>query len=253
MNIIKHLIWTFCLCYGLTASYASAERTLILPNDPWPPFMLGNEGGEATSGIGVDLMRAVFSRVEGVNISIPLVPWKRALNSVRNGTADAIPLLYKTTERENYMVFSDPLFPSQDLVWYSKSHFPNGLEWQTADDFVPYQMGVVSGYSYSEEIDKAIADKKFAVTKVKNAEQLFTMLAGGRIDVAIANRVVGTSLIKKDVNNRNIIPMKKPIAEDDYYIAFSKKTSAQELLPQVNKAIAELKAEGEIERIVYGD
>ncbi|MGS2716611.1 substrate-binding periplasmic protein [Eionea flava] len=253
MNVVRRYFLSIFTAFFLFSSSAFGDKTLVFPNDPWPPFMLGEEGEEATAGIGVDLMRAIFSRVDGATITIPLVPWKRALNSVKSGAMDGIPLLYKTAERESYMDFSDPLFPSQDLVWYSKNHFPNGLEWKTADDFSPYRMGIVSGYSYSEEIDKAIIDKKFAVTKVKNTHQLFTLLAGGRVDVAIANRVVGTSLIKKDVNNRHIIPMKKPIAEDDYYMAFSKKTSAKAFLSQVNKAIAELKAEGEIERIVYGD
>lgn len=253
MNVVRHCLLTVFTVCSLFSNNAFGDKTFVFPNDPWPPFMLGEEGEEAVEGIGVELMRAIFSRVDGASITIPLVPWKRALNSVRSGSADGIPLLYKTTEREEYMIFSDSLFPSQDLVWYSKNHFPNGLEWQTADDFSPYRMGIVSGYSYSEEIDKAIADKKFAVTKVKNTHQLFTLLAGGRVDVAIANRVVGTSLIKKNVDNRHIISMKKPIAEDDYYIAFSKKTSAKEFLPLVNKAIAELKAEGKIETIVYGN
>jgi polar amino acid transport system substrate-binding protein len=232
---------------------ASAEKTLIFPNDPWPPFVLGKEGSESTEGIGVDLMRAIFSRIDGVSVKIPLVPWKRALNLVEQGKADAIPLLYKTAERELVMDFSDALFPSQDLVWYSKSHFPNGLEWKVTDDFKPYTMGVVTGYNYSKEIDKAINDREIKTVKAKNVKQLLIMLSGGRIDVAIANKVVGAALIKKEFKNRNIISMKKPISEDNYYMAFSKKTSARDLLPKINSVIAELKKEGEIQKIIYGE
>jgi len=231
----------------------SAEKTLIFPNDPWPPFVLGKEGSESTEGIGVDLMRAIFNRIDGVSVKIPLVPWKRALNLVEQGKADAIPLLYKTAERELVMDFSDALFPSQDLVWYSKSHFPNGLEWEVTDDFKPYTMGVVTGYNYSKEIDKAINDREIKTVKAKNVKQLLIMLSGGRIDVAIANKVVGAALIKKEFKNRNIISMKKPISEDNYYMAFSKKTSARDLLPKINSVIAELKKEGEIQKIIYGE
>lgn len=251
----KKQIFSIFVCL-LTLSLpqsVNADKTLVFPNDPWPPFMLGKEGSDSVAGVGAELMFTLFSRVEGVDIRIPLVPWNRALHLVEQGDADGIPLLYKTAEREVYMEFSDPLFSSQDLVWYSKTYFPNGLEWQTANDFSPYTVGVVSGYSYSEEIDKAIQDKKFTVLKVKNAKKLFSLLAGGRIDVALANKVVGSSLIREDFANRNIVSMKKPIAEDDYYIAFSKKTDAKELIPQVNKAISELKAEGLIDKIIYGE
>jgi polar amino acid transport system substrate-binding protein len=231
----------------------SAEKTLIFPNDPWPPFVLGKEGSESTEGIGVDLMRAIFNRIDGVSVKIPLVPWKRALNLVEQGKADAIPLLYKTAERELVMDFSDALFPSQDLVWYSKTHFPNGLEWKVTDDFKPYAMGVVTGYNYSKEIDKAINEREIKTVKAKNVKQLLIMLSGGRVDVAIANKVVGAALIKKEFKNRNIISMKKPVAEDNYYMAFSKKTSARDLLPKINSVIAELKKEGAIEEIIYGE
>jgi len=253
MNNKLFFIPIFTLSILFFGSTVSAERKLIFPNDPWPPFMLGKEGSESTEGIGVDLMRAIFDRIDGVSVQIPLVPWKRALNLVEQGKADAIPLLYKTAERELVMDFSDALFPSQDLVWYSKSYFPNGLEWQVTDDFIPYTMGVVTGYNYSKEIDRAIADNIIKTVKVKNVKQLLTMLAGGRIDVAIANKVVGAALIKKEFKNRNIVSMIKPIAEDSYYMAFSKKTSARELLPKINKVISDLKAEGLIENIVYGD
>lgn len=89
------------------------------------------------------------------------------------------------------------------------------MEWQVTDDFIPYTMGVVTGYNYSKEIDRAIADNIIKTVKVKNVKQLLTMLAGGRIDVAIANKVVGAALIKKEFKNRNIVSMKKPIAEDN--------------------------------------
>lgn len=256
LNIIRNnklsSILLVLLCV-LLPGVASAERMLIFPTDPWPPFMLGAEGTESTEGIGTKLMQAIFDRIEGANVKIPLVPWKRALNLVEQGKADAIPMLYKTTVREVVMNFSDPLFSSQDLAWYSKSYFPNGIEWQSADDFVPYIMGVVNEYSYSEEIDQAIADKKFTVIRVKNTQQLFAMLAGGRVDVVLANKVVGVALIKSSFDNRNIQSMSKPIAEEDYYTAFSKKNSSKEFMDKFNQAIAELKSEGLIEKIVYGE
>jgi polar amino acid transport system substrate-binding protein len=232
---------------------ASAEKVLMFPTDPWPPFMLGIEGSESTEGIGVDLMNAIFDRIDNVNVKIPLVPWKRAMNLVEQGKADAIPLLYKTPEREMIMDFTAPLFSSKDLVWYSKSYFPNGLEWQTIDDFTPYSMGIVNGYTYSDEVDQAIADKKIRVINARNVNQLLTMLAGGRIDIAIANEIVGLALIKKEFKNRNIVSMKKPISEDDNYLGFSKKTSARDLIPEINNAIADLKKEGVIDKIIYGE
>lgn len=238
----------------LTASLSSAEsetkQVVTFTSDPWPPYVLGELGKEATGGIGVELMRRIFARIEGVDVSFPLVPWKRALRAVEQGAMDGIAVLLKTPEREQYMEYTDVLLTSPDLVWYSASRFPDGFGWERFEDFAPYNLAVIRGHSYGEEIDKVIEAGFLTITEVTSSEQMFTMLARGRVDLALANATVGFASVKELAQGSEIIAAKKPAGEHVYYVAFSKESPARRLIPAINQIISDLRREGVIDKII---
>lgn len=108
-------------------------EVVTLTGDPWPPYVIGTLGEEATEGSCIDLVQQVFARLNDVDVSFPLMPWERALREVRDGNKDGIVLLLKTPEREKYMAYTDPLFTSYNLVWYSKRRFPSLYEVREED------------------------------------------------------------------------------------------------------------------------
>ena len=230
---------------------AEQKQHVTLSGDPWPPYIVGELGEEATTGVGVRLMHAIFDRLDGVELSIPMIPWKRALREVRRGTKDGIAILLKTPKREQYMVYSDELFRSFNTVWYSTANFPNGFFWQQYDDFKPYTIGVVQGHSYGDELDQMIDAGTLAAIKVSSVRQLFAMLRKGRIQLAIADRLVGDAFARQYTgSSRRLRAAKKPAAGEVYYIAFSKKSKARHLIPAINRVVAEMKKEGVIEKLV---
>lgn len=230
-----------------------ADQVVTLTSDPWPPYVLGVTGGEATGGIGVELMQRIFDRIDGVDVKFPLVPWKRALQAVEKGTMDGIGILLKTPERERYMEYTDVLFTSHDLVWYTTRRFPHGFSWNRFEDLKPHMVGVVRGHSYGEEIDKLIKSGDITVSDVSSADQLFIQLARGRFDLAFANDAVGHALAKEYVKVSKIVAAEKAASKDVHHIGFSKKSSAREFIPRINEVIKELKGEGVIERIIRND
>lgn len=230
---------------------AEEKQHVTLTGDPWPPYIIGEIGNEAKAGVGVHLMRAIFERLDGVELSIPMVPWKRALREVRRGTKDGIAILLKTRKREQYMDYSDELFRSYNTVWYAATNFPSGFDWQHYTDFKPYRVGVVRGHSYGDELDQMIADGSLTVIELSSARQLFAMLKKGRVELAIADRLVGDAFVQKYAGSkRRLLAAKKPAAGEVYYIAFSKKSEARRLIPAINRVVAELKKEGAIQRLV---
>ena len=56
---------------------------------------------------------------------------------------------------------------------------------------------VIRGHRYGEEIDKVIEAGFLTITEVTSVEQMFTMLARGRIDLALANATVGFASAKE--------------------------------------------------------
>lgn len=242
--------YIICLTFFLNATALHAQQTVTLTSDPWPPFILGEVGAEANGGTGVEVIRMIFSKIDDTNVSLPLLPWKRALNEVKIGKKDGIQLLRKTDERAEYMIFTESVFISRELLWYSEDKFPQGFSWNAISDLKNYTLGVVNGYSYSEEFDIAIENKELVAIKANDPEQIFTMLSGGRIDFAIANESVGLSLSKKYKNK--IKSSSNPIAAEPHYIGISKKSDAKDLIEKINSAINSLKNEGIIDKIMFG-
>jgi ABC-type amino acid transport substrate-binding protein len=230
---------------------ANDKQLVTLTGDPWPPYIIGELGKEAESGVGIELVYAIFSRVDGIELHIPLVPWNRALREVERGDKDGIAILLKTPEREAYMDYTDEVFRSHSTIWYSTSNFPQGFDWQNPDDFKRYRIGGVRGHSYGEELDRMTADGSLAVVEVSSARQLFAMLAKGRIQLAIADRLVGASFADEYVDSdQRLLSVKKPLAGEVYHIAFSKKSETRHLIPVLNRVIAELKHEGVVQRLI---
>lgn len=253
------LYWARCRKVGLTALLAllltalscHADQTVTLTGDPWPPYVEGELGQEARSGIVVELVQRVFSRLEGVEASFPLIPWNRALKEVEEGTKDGIVALLKSAERERYMVYTDPLFESRNLVWYSSTRFPRGFNWDRIDDLAAYRVGITKGYTYGEDIDQAIETGLLPVVRVPTVDRLFAMLARDRVDMALANDNVGYALAGQYASGNELVAADKATGKDVHYMAFSKKSPAQDLVPRVNRILSELRAEGVFEELFF--
>jgi len=250
MRALNLIAATLLISGLLTIAPAPAQQVLTLAGDPWPPYVTGSLGEEASGGIGVALIREVFRRIDGVEVRFPLQPWKRALRDVETGERDGIALLLKTPEREAYMAFSEPLVSSRSLVWYREDRFPDGYEWRSYEDLLQRHIGLIRGYSYGTRMDRAIADGSVKVTKVASIRQLFLMLARDRVELALANDWVGFTIAESLTEQARIVAAETPTGEDVYHIGFSRRSGASRWLSRVDEVIREMRAEGVIERMV---
>lgn len=240
------------LLMTLFAQSIEAAQTLRLVGDPWPPYVDGVLGEDASSGVAVEIVERLFARIPDAEVRFPLIPWKRALREVEEGHSDGIPILLKTAERESYMVFSDALLNGENLIWYSDVNNASAFEWQEIEDLQGYRIGVTRGYSNGDLIDTSIEQGELKVVQAPNVQQLFAMLANGRVDIVLANDVVGYSLARL-YPRAAIKPARKAVLSEVFHIGISKKSAARELLPEINAVIKAMHEEGLIDRILRGD
>lgn len=193
----------------------------------------------------------VLTLTDGASPRFPLIPWARALREVELGAMDGIVLLLKT--RERYMVYTDPLITARSLIWYETARYPEGIEWSTIADLEPYTIGVVRGYEYGPEIERGAKTGKLRLVEVNAIEQLFTILARGRIDIALANDTVGFGLAGKHAGEVTLRAADWPTGEDVYHMAFSRKSDAAGLVGRINEVIAGLRREGVVDAISRGN
>lgn len=241
------MVFTFVGC-----NQAIAEQTIKLVGDPWPPYVNGELGKDATSGVAVEIAKKIFSQIDGVEVRFPLIPWKRALREVEEGQSDGIGLLLKTAERERYMIYTVPLVIGEGLIWSATGGISNPFEWTSIKDLYGRSIGIIQAYSYGDELDHGIETGDLTVITAPTVGHLFAMLANGRIELALANDAVGYSQVHK-FPNAGIMPAKLPIVSETFYMGISRKSPAVELVPAINRAIESLRAAGTIDLIVRGE
>ena len=226
-----------------------ADQIVTFVGDPWPPYVEGVLGEDASTGIVVEVVNEIFSRIDNTRARFPLIPWNRALSEVESGSHDGIGMLLKTPEREQYMVYSEPMLVGSSLVWSTTEPGEQAFEWNVISDFHGLRIGVIDGYSYGEEIDREIQQGRIEVIKLQTVERMFIMLANDRIDLALATDAVGMVLAKK-LPEAGIKAAKRPTDSDTYYLAISKKSPAVTLIPEINQIIKQLQSAGVIKSIV---
>lgn len=248
-GLLRTLLLAAALALAPGGQAGAARFTVNLVGDPWPPYVEGELGEFAERGVAVEIIQRVFAEIADAEVRFPLIPWKRALLEVERGSSDGIPLLLKTPEREAYMLFSVPLVTGYNLIWSISAAEGAQFEWNDIEDLRAKTIGVVQGYSYGDEIDRAIAAGSIVTLAAPSVEQLFAMLEAGRIDVIMANDAVGFELARQ---HRGVVirPSKRPVSAETFYIGLSKKSPSVALIPQINQAIDRLRRDGVIERIV---
>lgn len=222
-----------------STNHALAEKFVIVGCES-SPFTMTEKG--QVVGIHTDIVRELYNR-NGHEADIQLVPWKRALTYVKDGTAAAIIDATRTEERTQFLYFpSEPLYIERIVIMGLKG---TALKAAKLDDLKGKSVGVVRGFVYSPEFDAYEGMKK---DESNDDVMLLKKLAGGRTDV-----VVGEETVLQHVGQQNGIQLETVCLLGEYpeYLAFSKASDAKGnvLAEQLVKTLRQLQEEGVIEKI----
>lgn len=233
-------------------SVTSAQMTVTLVSDPFPPYVTGvADGTSPTGGVSVEILKKIFERIENVTLEMKLYPWKRAMAYAMKGQVDGIWMIIKNKERMQVLDYTDPLLELRAYLWYLNSRYPDGVTWETLSDLVPYRIGAVRGYEFAGSLYKAQKQGiPLNIETVTNEEQNFSKLLNGRVDIIPAHESVAYEQIKRHGWEGKLGYTAKLFDNTVVYIGISKKSPAKDLIPQINQIINELNADGTIEKIL---
>jgi polar amino acid transport system substrate-binding protein len=227
---------------GFALHCGAAEPVQIAVDGFNPPFMSGS--GATARGLYPALMEAAFKEM-GQPASLVPMPWPRVmigLDEQRYGAGG----IYKTAEREKLYDFSEPLFVERIGVYYEAVRPVN---YRSVADLAGLRVGVIIGWSYGDEFDRARKAGRFTVESVQSDLQNLRKLELGRIDVALIVIDSASSLFE---NGRfpSVARSERLLAENGTYLAFHKDAHQRTLLRQFNRALHALRASGAYDRIV---
>ena len=222
---------------------------VVLADSPWPPYSVGEIGRPAEGGLGVELIHTIFQKL-GVAVEIQLRPWNRVLKSAETGRVDGTSLLMKTPDREKFLLYTVPVFQARECLFYRTARLGE-FQWTSFKDLKGYKIGLVDGYTYGPEFLAAVKSEALTTETAASAEMNFKKLFAGRIDFYLEDDVVARAVINNNQDYRQALSMAaKPVSTYDLYLSFSRLSPAAALVPQVNRIIEEMKADGAIDRIL---
>lgn len=221
-----------------------AQQTqLTLVTSPYPPFV-NPEGDPVGEGIDIDIAREALSR-GGYQIKVVMVPWKRALNMLRNGQADLTTTISKNEDRDSYLAWTQGYRNSVEYRFYGKKGDTRKLT--TLKDLEGLRIGITLGYFYPDALVKRQNVSYLSGNTISNTVQ---MLTKGRSDFILVNNIAGLWEINKlGLTQELELQALKYHSDSPTYMAFSRQTNFEKPLNVMMESLKQMAKDGSIQRI----
>ncbi|OLO42185.1 ABC transporter substrate-binding protein [Alkalihalophilus pseudofirmus] len=201
----------------------------------YPPLNFTKDG--ELTGFDVEIGKEISKRI-GLEPNPVTNPWETIIQGLRANHYDAIiGSMTATEERMEQVDFTNPYYISGAQVFVNVGE----EEIQSTDDLVGKTIGVIQSSTWRDMAEE-ISDKIKGYPSDVNALQ---DLAVGRIDAVITDKIVGLSAMNE--RGLDIKPVGDLLNEDLIAVAVNK--GNEELINQINEAIASMIEDGTYEEI----
>ncbi len=238
------------LCMLACAAAGFSQGTILLQADYWMPF---NGDGVGETGYILDLAREIFNPL-GYTVEFQLVPWSRAIAQVREGQANGV-VGALADDAEGFV------FPSEEQGISMNNFFVlagNPWVYKGIGSLKDMKIGIISDYSYFDELDGYIEENPSKVIKIfGDAPQkslIQVLLRGGVGAIVEDNTVMMYTLGKMNLKEKVILADSSRRGEK-LFIAFSPKLKNSAMLAQtLSDGMKYLRQNGKLAKILakYG-
>jgi polar amino acid transport system substrate-binding protein len=220
-----------------------AGRKLVMVNAVYPPF-INATGHRLGPGIDVDIAQEALKRA-GYSMELKIVPWKRALLMLENGSADFTTTISKQDDRNAYLAWTPSYRTGASYRFYSRKDA--SLSITGLEDLKDKRLGAVSGFHYPEAI---VEREGVYVVRGQNLTSVIRMLEAQRSDVMVVTSIAGAWEIRElGMQGQLKSHPYEYVAESRNYMAFSRKTDFAAPLAAMTSALSEMAKDGTIARI----
>ncbi|MCG8617115.1 MAG: transporter substrate-binding domain-containing protein [Desulfobacterales bacterium] len=177
-----------------------------------------------------------------IKVTITPMPGKRAQHAATSGKKDGEIMRIWTYGENNPTTIRvpTPYYYLETMAFIKKD---SGINIGSKDDLKNYKLVKVRGVKHTNNITKGLSN----VDDKDNTAQMMKLVDSGRSQVALTNTVDG-NLVLKQLNLTSIKPIDKPLAVLDLYHYIHE--SHKDLVPKVDAVIKEMKASGELAKVI---
>ena len=240
MAVITAVAMLVAGCGGDKKEAAGGAKVLRVGTEPaFAPFEFQKEGSKELTGFDIDLVKAVGKQM-GYKVEIQNMGFDALIPALEAGNIDvAIAGMSITDERKKVVAFSDPYYTSGLLIMVPKDNTTIKSIEDLKGKRIACQIGT-TGEKKSRSIEGA------TVTAFNTQSEASMEMKNGGADAVINDAPVvayylqqGGASVAKTVGEK--------MEAEDYGMAVNK--NKPELAVEINKAMAELKKNGEFDKI----
>ncbi len=241
--ICLFIIGLFIVSFGLVGcSKQAAKPAKILKvgsEATFAPFEFQDENTKEYVGFDIDLIKAIGKQM-GYEVQIQNMGFDGLIPALEANNIDiAISGMTITEERAKKVSFSKSYYKSGLTMVVKKDN----TSITSFKDLEGKKIAVQIGTTGADEAKKV---KNAQIREFNSAPEAFLELKAGGVDVVVNDKPVNEYYIAKTSGN-DAKSVGEPLTAEDYGMAASGKN--KELIAQVDKALDELKKNGEYEKI----
>lgn len=182
-------IWAALVLLPLAAHSADPVRFCVDPD--WPPYEVITRNG-VHEGIAADLLKLAADR-SGVALELlPTKDWDESIAASQRGDCQMLSFLNQTPKREEWLVFTEPLFIDPNVIVTREEHpFIADLAAETGKTIT-----LPRGTSIEERVRRDFPG--LAIVTTGSEAEAFDLVSKRKADMTIRSLTVAVYTIKKE-------------------------------------------------------
>lgn len=209
--------------------YSKADTIIVASEPDYPPFCIVNEQGEA-DGFAVELFKEAAKAVN-LHAEMRIGVWNTIKHDLANGKIDALPFVGRTPEREKLYDFTMTYLSLHGAVFvrdgYDEINDPSDLHGKN--------IIVMKGDNAEEFLRREKVTEKIITTHT--FEEAFRMLAKGKHDAVVTQRVMGINLLEQ-MNINNVHPLEFQLEKFRQDFCFAVQKGNKHLNNRLNEGLS---------------
>ena len=226
-----------CIATGAYALEAEKTETIHIATPVWE-----GQTNEDGTGLFFDIIRAVYEPA-GIKMKFQIMPWKRAVQTLLSGRADAVLDMYLEDLETDMIAPKYPLLKEFTVAIFKKERIK---DWKGAESLSGLDLIWIRGYNYHNS--RHLKGIKFNWSEIDDYDTAWRMLAKNRADAYLEAYTDAENYIKENKTDMNLYQM-ETIGGDKGYMVCKKSPKSEELVKIFDRRIVELLASGELEKI----
>lgn len=222
-------IFLFCF-FSLSQTLVWAEGIVVGVSTGYPPYYYKEDG--KFTGFCVEVVNGVAESID-LKIEYREYPWKRLMHSAQQGEVDAIMPLFRTAERESFLLFDKMGLAYETNHFFAANSFDGSYQGRL-ENLSSYRIGVVADYSYGKQFDSFNFP---SVETTQNETHLIEMFRHKRYDVGVGSRSVILFFVERAGLSGEVQFLEPPLSRETLFLAFTRKGEKHTLAAQFAAAM----------------